>query len=87
MGNFLLEGGIDMGKVFSQQKMIERLDREGRLDMIDEKSKEIMFKIDGLPAEKNRYKALVHDQLEYYVRHPELGNVPVNVNDCVEETE
>ena len=69
--------------VFSSEKMLKRLEVEGRLDMIDEQSKEIMSKIDGLPIEKNHFKALVYDELEFYVRHPELGNIPVNYNDCV----
>ena len=74
-----------MAKVFSKQKMLERLEREGRTDQIDERSREIMDKIDGLPAKKNDFKHLVYDQIEYYVHHEELGNMTVNINDCVEE--
>jgi len=70
-------------KIFSKEKMLERLEREERLNMIDEQSWELMDKIDGLPVEKNHFKALVYDQLEFYVRHTEIGNVPVNINDCI----
>jgi len=73
------------GKVFSKAKMLERLEKLGMLDKIDEQSREIMSKIDGLPVEKNHFKALVYDELEFYVKHPELGNVPVNINDCIKK--
>lgn len=77
---------IDYEKmIFSKEKMLERLEKEDRLNMIDEQSREIMDKIDGLPVEKNHFKALVYDQLEFYVRHTEIGNVPVNINDCVKK--
>ena len=75
----------DMALVFSKEKMLKRLEAEGRLGEIEERSREIMDRIDGLEAEKNRFKALVYDEIEYYVRHPEIGNVPVNINDCEEK--
>lgn len=71
--------------VFSKQKMMERLEREGRTAEIDEESKEIMDKIDGLEVHKNHFKALVYDQLEGYVIHPELGQVTVNYKDTEEK--
>lgn len=76
-----------MCKIFSKEKMLERLEREGRTGEIAPESMEIMDKIDGLEAHKNRFKALVYDQLEYYVHHDELGNIPVNINDCIEKSE
>ena len=74
-----------MAKVFSKEKMLARIEKEGRTDQIDERSREIMDKLDGLPAQKNHFKALVYDQLEYYVHHEELGNMTVNIDDCIEE--
>lgn len=70
---------------FSKQKMLDRLETEGRLEEIDRESKEIMDRIDGLEVHKNHYKALVFDELEGYVIHPELGQVPVNYKDTIEE--
>ena len=73
--------------VFSKDKMMERLEREGKLSLIDDKSRELMDLIDGLPAEKNRFKALVYDEIEYMVKHPKSNKwVPVNYNDCIDRS-
>lgn len=71
-------------KVFSKQKMLERLEREGRSHLIDEESQKIMDALDGKEARKNDFKALIYDELEYYVSY-EGENYPVNPNDCVDK--
>lgn len=71
-------------KIFSKQKMMERLEKEGRSHLIDEESAKIMDMLDGKEAMKNDFKALVYDQLEYLVRH-DGKNYPVNPNDCIEK--
>lgn len=69
-------------KVFSKQKMLERLEKEGRSHLIDEESLEIMNALDGKEAVKNDFKALVYDELEYFVRH-DGKSFPVNPSDCI----
>lgn len=71
-------------KVFSKQKMLDRLEREGRTHQIDEESRKIMDALDGKEAIKNDFKALIYDELEYFVRH-DGENFPVNPDDCVEK--
>lgn len=71
-------------KVFSMQKMRERLEREGRSHLIDEESAKIMLMLDGREAVKNDFKALVYDELEYFVRH-NGKSYPVNPEDCIEK--
>lgn len=71
-------------KIFSKQKMLDRLEKEGRLGMIDEESRETMDMLDGKEAVKNDYKALIFGQLEYFVRL-DGQNFPVNPNDCIEK--
>lgn len=71
-------------KVFSKQKMLDRLKKEGRSDMVDEESAKIMDALDGKEAIKNDFKALVHGQLEYFVVY-EDKSYPVNPNDCIEK--
>ena len=72
--------------VFSKQKMLERLEREGRLDEIDDSSRMLMDKIDGLQVIKNDFKALVFDVIEYGVIHPYTKEfILVNTNDCIEK--
>lgn len=71
-------------KVFSKQKMMERIEKEGLSHMVDEECIKIMDALDGKEAVKNDYKALIFDQLEYYVRL-DGKNYPVNPNDCIEK--
>ena len=74
-----------MAYIFSKSKMLHRLEREGRLEEIDEQSRQIMDDIDGLPVEKNSFKALVYDINEGMVTHPVYGTLSVNFNDCIEQ--
>lgn len=71
-------------KVFSKQKMMDRLEREGRAHLVDEESAKIMDMLDGKEAVKNDFKALIYDELGYFVRH-EGENYPVNPDDCIEK--
>ena len=71
-------------KIFSKQKMMERLEREGRTHLIDEKSSLIMGMLDGKEAIKNDFKALVYDEIEFIVRC-DGEYYPVNVQDCIEK--
>ncbi len=71
-------------KVFCKQKMMERLEKEGRSHLVDEESAKIMDMLDGKEARKNDFKALIYDELEYYVTH-EGENYPVNPADCVDK--
>ena len=66
---------------FSKAKMIERLTNEGRASQIDTEVMHIMDKLDGKEAEKNHYKALIHDEEEYFVRVDGVS-YPVNKLDC-----
>lgn len=66
---------------FSAAKMIARLEKEGRANLIDDKTREIMNKLDGKEAEINRFKGLVYDQEEYIV-YVDGKCYPVNKVDC-----
>jgi len=71
--------------VFSKQRMLERLEREGRLEEIDAESREVMSRIDGLPAFRNDWKYVVLDELEYMVKDLDTDKwIPVNIEDCIE---
>lgn len=71
-------------KVFSKQKMIDRLTQEGLSDRIDDSILEIMNMLDGKEVSKNDFKALVLDELEYFIEH-EGRCYPINPNDCIEK--
>lgn len=71
-------------KIFSKQKMLDRLKREGRADEVSEDALELMNILEGREAVKNDFKALVFGQLEYFVRYNDQV-FPVNPNDCIEK--
>ena len=74
-----------MKYIFRKEKMMQRLKAEGRENEIDSESREIMDSIDGGIVEKNRFKALVYDIEEGFIRTEKYGDLPVNLNDCDKE--
>ncbi len=71
-------------KVFSKERMLSRLEKEGRLHLVDSESAKIMDMLDGKEAHKNDFKALIYDELEYFVRVDDK-NYPVNPDDCIDK--
>ena len=72
--------------VFSKQKMLERLEREGRMNEVDEECQELMTKLDGLEAVRNDWKYVVHNELAYMVKNPDTMKwISVNKEDCIEK--
>lgn len=53
--------------IFRKEKMLARLEKEGRAHLVDNATMDIMNSLDGKPAIKNDFKALVHDVEEYMV--------------------
>lgn len=70
--------------VFSKEKMLERLAKEGRTNTISEKQMEIYTKLDGQPIEKNIMTMLIYNRLEYVAFVPGGGAYTVEIEDCVE---
>lgn len=71
-------------KVFSKQKMLDRLEKEGRSHMVSEQSIRVMNMLDGQEARKSDFKDLIHDELAYFVRVNSI-NYPVSLNDCIDK--
>lgn len=67
---------------FSAKKMRERLIREGNEQMLPQ-IEDILEKIDGKEAVKNRWKALVEDEVVYEVE-ADGKYYPVLIVDCEE---
>ena len=67
--------------IFSANKMKTRLIAEGKEAMITDEILSIMNKLDGKEVEKNRFKALVHDEIEYGTT-VNGEYYTVNINDC-----
>lgn len=70
--------------VFSKNKMLERLDKEGRGAEVGAGSLILMTALDGREVQKSRWEALVKGETNYYVRYSD-ENYPVNINDCIEK--
>lgn len=73
-----------MKYIFRKEKMLQRLERDGRLAEIDSTSEEIMEAIDGYIVEENRFKKLVYDEHEGFIKTETFGTLPVNLADCEE---
>ena len=68
--------------IFRKQKMIDRVTREGRADMINDTVLAIMDKLDGKKATANCWRRQVYDEPVLWV---DLGNGQgeyVNELDC-----
>ena len=73
-----------MKYIFRKEKMLQRLEKEGRLDEIDATSKEIMEVIDGYIVEENRFRKLVYGDNQGFIKTENFGTLPVNLADCEE---
>lgn len=68
---------------FIAEKMRKRLISEGNEHLISPEVEEILKKIDGKEAVKNRWKALVEDEIVYEVE-ADGEYYPVLIVDCEE---
>lgn len=68
---------------FRASKMLSRLEREGRLNEVDDKHREMMNLLDGEPANTYNWRSQVYGEPLALIagndRHPEMY---VNVADC-----
>ena len=68
---------------FSKQKMIERLTKEGRADMITDEIMAIMDNLDGQEADASCWRRRVYEEPVYYVVGKDGKGEYVNENDCI----
>jgi len=69
--------------VFSKQKMIERITKEGRADMIDDTVLAIMDNLDGCRGTTSNWQRQVHGEPVLWVVGKDGTGAYVNENDCV----
>ena len=67
---------------FSKQKMIDRLTREGRADMIDKQALEIMDRLDGKEATTSCWQRQVYGEPVLWVDLGDGAGEYVNEFDC-----
>ncbi len=69
--------------VFSKQKMIERLEKEGRSHMITDDDMAIMDNLDGCDVEANCWQRVVYDKPVFWCKGKDGTGHYVNEFDCI----
>ena len=69
--------------VFSKQKMIDRITKEGRAELIDEQALKIMDNLDGCEASASCWERVVKDEPVLWVIGKDGNGEYVNEADCV----
>ena len=67
---------------FSKDKMIARIKKEGREDMIDGEVMAIMDNLDGQTAEASNWRRVVHGEPVMWVVGKDGHGTYVNEDDC-----
>lgn len=68
--------------IFSKQKMIDRITKEGRTDMLDEKALAIMDNLDGCEGNAQNWQHVVNDEPVLWVIGKDGKGEYVNIADC-----
>ncbi len=68
--------------IFSKKKMIDRITKEGRADMLDEKSLAIMDNLDGCEGNPHNWQHVVNDAPVLWVIGKDGKGEYVNIADC-----
>lgn len=72
-----------MKRVFRAEKMLARLEREGRMDMVDEKTREFIMMLDGKEGTDYNYQSVVNDEpLVWIEADKDQSGTYVNIEDC-----
>lgn len=72
-----------MTKIFRKAKMLARIESEGKSDLLNSITLGIMDRLDGRPAEPNRWRQTVYGESDAWCCTDETGDqYPVNINDC-----
>lgn len=68
--------------VFKKEKMLDRIKREGRLDMVDDNVLSIMDNLDGQEAHTNSWRRQVYGEPVLIVKGKDGTYCDVNELDC-----
>ena len=68
---------------FSKEKMIARVKREGREDLLDETTLAFMDNLDGQPCETSCWRRQVYQEPVYWCIGKDGEGAYVNENDCI----
>lgn len=68
---------------FRAKKMLDRLEREGRSDQVDDKTRALILSLDGEPASDYNWQSMVNGEpLALIDKTDKHDALYVNVNDC-----
>ena len=71
-----------MERTFRAQKMLERIEREGKQDMLDEETRDFILKLDGKSGNDYNYMSFVRDEPLVWIEDEELADKGVYVALC-----
>ena len=72
-----------MPKIFRKAKMLARVEAEGKSDLLNDITRDIMDRLDGRPCEPNRWRQTVYGEKDAWFCTDATGlQYPVNINDC-----
>lgn len=68
---------------FRAQKMLDRIVREGKQDLLDAETRDFILSLDGSPAQDYNWQSFVHgDPVAWIDKTDKHDGVYVNVCDC-----
>ena len=72
-----------MIRIFRAQKMLDRIAREGREDLLDDNTRAFILSLDGAEAQDYNWQSFVHDEpLAWIEKTDDHDGVYVNICDC-----
>lgn len=69
---------------FSAAKMLSRIEKEGRMNMVNEENLSLMNRLDGKEVTKNDFRDLVFGERSFFVKDSDGKKYPVNEMDCID---
>ena len=72
-----------MIRTFRAQKMLDRIAREGKQDLLDDKTRDFILSLDGEPAQDYNWQRFVHgDPVAWIEKTDKHEGAYVNICDC-----
>ena len=68
---------------FSKQKMLERIEAQGMMNMVGEKELAVMDNLDGMECDASCWRRVVYHEPVYWCIGKDGNGEYVNENDCI----
>ena len=71
-----------MERIFKAEKMLERIKKEGKQNMLDEETKKLILKLDGKKGNDYNFMSVVHNEQVVWIEDPEMPEKGIYVALC-----